>query len=315
MIVASSSKSIHARMKAAFTSARLNVMTQTLCAKEGSLPQGLMIQNTYTKMCNGSKSITIMVRNGMAYPQTLKQKISVAKISSCQLSARAMHVAWHDRCTGWGPGVQTPKITTEQIWEKLFLKLHLSGLASWLPELEGSTRSLHAQYHIFFLESCKLSCTHLTEHVIKVTDDTLFKEWFRQIPPPLVEEVHAHLQEILDSGAICPSQSAWCKTVVLVHQKDGSLHFCIDFCHLNTHMKKDSYPLPRIQEALKSLVSAGQFSCLDLKPRFWQIKMDKLSKQYTTFTVGNLGFFECDCMPFGLCNAPATFQRLMQRWI
>ena len=77
-------------------------------------------------------------------------------------------------------------------------------------------------------------------------------------------------------------------------------------------MKKDSYPLPRIQEALESLVGTGHFSCLDLKSRFWQIKMDKLSKQYTTFITGNLGFFECDHMPFGLCNVPATFQRLMQ---
>ena len=77
-------------------------------------------------------------------------------------------------------------------------------------------------------------------------------------------------------------------------------------------MKKDSYPLPQIQEALESLVGAGHFSCLDLKSGFWQIRMDKASNQYTTFTVGNLGFFECDRMPFGLCNAPATFQRLMQ---
>ena len=70
--------------------------------------------------------------------------------------------------------------------------------------------------------------------------------------------------------------------------------------------KKDSYPLPRIQEA------AGHFSCLDLKSGFWQIKMEEASKQYTAFTVGNLGFFECDHMPFGLCNVPATFQWLMQ---
>ena len=77
-------------------------------------------------------------------------------------------------------------------------------------------------------------------------------------------------------------------------------------------MKKDSYLLPRIQEALESLVGTGHFSCLDLKSRFWQIKMDEASKQYTTFTVGNLGFFECNRMPFGLCNSPATFQQLMQ---
>ena len=115
----------------------------------------------------------------------------------------------------------------------------------------------------------------------------------------------------LESGAITPTQSAWCNAVVLVWKKDGGLQFCIEFCHLNAHMKKDSYPLPRIQEALESLVGAGHFSCLEVKSGFWQIKMEEASKQYTAFT-DNLGFFECDCMPLGLCNTLASFQRLMQ---
>ena len=106
------------------------------------------------------------------------------------------------------------------------------------------------------------------EHMIKVTDDTPFKEQFRQIPLLLVEEVWNHLQEMLEFGAIQPSKSAWCNTVVLVRKKDGNLWFCIDFCCLNAHTKKDSYPLARIQEALESLVGAGNFSCLDLKLGF-----------------------------------------------
>ena len=117
---------------------------------------------------------------------------------------------------------------------------------------------------------------------------------------------------MLDSGTIHLSQSAWCNAVVLVWKKDEGLHFCIDFWHLNTCTKKESYPLPRIQEALESLVGAGYFSCLDLKSRFWQIKMDESSQQYTVFTIGNPGFSKCNHMPFGLCNAPTTFQQLMQ---
>ena len=117
---------------------------------------------------------------------------------------------------------------------------------------------------------------------------------------------------MLESGAIRASQSACCNAVVLVPKKDGSLQFCIDFCCLNACTKKDSYPLPRIQKVLESLVGAGHFSCLDLKSGFWQIKMEEASKQYTTFTIGNLGVFKCDYMPFGLCNALATFQWLMQ---
>ena len=79
---------------------------------------------------------------------------------------------------------------------------------------------------------------------------------------------------MLDSGAIHPSQSAWCNVVMLVQKKDRGLHFCIDFHHLNAHTKKDSYPLLRIQEALESLIDVAHFSCLDLKSGFWQIKMD-----------------------------------------
>ena len=95
--------------------------------------------------------------------------------------------------------------------------------------------------------------------------------------PLWVEEVHTHQQEMLDSGAIHPSQSAWCNAVALVWKKDGGLHLFIDYCCLNTHMKKDSYPSLRILEALESLVGAGHFWCLDLQSGFWQIKMDKLA--------------------------------------
>ena len=75
---------------------------------------------------------------------------------------------------------------------------------------------------------------------------------------------------------------------------------------------KDSSLLPGIQKAIESLVGVGYFSCLVLNVHFWKITINKALKQYTAFTLGDLGFFECKCMPFRLCNAPATFQRLMQ---
>ena len=117
---------------------------------------------------------------------------------------------------------------------------------------------------------------------------------------------------MLECGAIRPSQSTWCNAVVLVWKKDGSLWFCIDFHCLNACTKKDSYTLPRIQEVLESLVCAGHFSCLYLKSGFWQIKMEEALKQFTTFIIGNLAFFQCHHMPFWLCNMLVTFQWLMQ---
>ena len=117
---------------------------------------------------------------------------------------------------------------------------------------------------------------------------------------------------MLEAGVIHPSQSPWCNAVVLVRKKDGTLHFCVDFRCLNTQVKKDSYPLPWIQEALESMVGSAHFSSMDFKLGFRQIKMAPGSQQYTAFTVGYLGFYEFTHMRFGLCNAPTTFQRLMQ---
>ena len=77
-------------------------------------------------------------------------------------------------------------------------------------------------------------------------------------------------------------------------------------------MKKDSYSLPCIQEVLESMVRSAHFSSMDFKSGFWQIKMAPELQQYTAFMVGNLRFYKFTCMPFRLCNAPATFKYLMQ---
>ena len=117
---------------------------------------------------------------------------------------------------------------------------------------------------------------------------------------------------MLDVGVICSSQSPWCNAVVLVRKKDGMLCFCVDFCRLNAHTKKDSYPLSWIHEALESMAGTTHFSMMDFKSRFLWVKMVSETQQYTTFTVGSLGFYNFTHMPFGLGNTPTTFQLLMQ---
>ena len=174
-------------------------------------------------------------------------------------------------------------------------------------------RELVLAYHdIFTLESNELGCTSTIEHEIHIDNSKPFKEWFRCIPLPLLEEVHASLRDILDAGVIHLSQLLWCNAVVLVRKKDGTLCFCVNFRHLNAWTRKDSYPLPHIQEALESMVGVAHFSSMDFKSGFWQIKMAPKSQQYMAFMVGNLGFYEFTCMPFRLCNTPVTFQCLMQ---
>ena len=139
----------------------------------------------------------------------------------------------------------TLKLNVRQRHGKLFHKLDLSGLDSWPPELANAACQLLAEYHdVFSLDPAELGCTCSTKCTIKVTDDTPFKEQFRQIPPLLVEEVQNHLWEMLESGAIRPSQSTWCNAVVLLRKKDGSLQFCIDFHHFNACTKRTPTPCP-----------------------------------------------------------------------
>ena len=189
----------------------------------------------------------------------------------------------------------------------------LDKLKEWPPDLALEFECMLLEHHnIFSLDKNEIGCTDTAEHVIELLDTEPFKERFRRIAPPLVEEVREHIQEMLDGGAIRPSQSAWCNAVVLVRKKDGGLRFCIDFRRLNRRTKKDAFPLPRMQETMESMVGARLFSTMDLKSGFWQVKMAKESQQYTAFTVGSMGVYEFLRMPYGLCNAPATFQRLMQ---
>ena len=99
--------------------------------------------------------------------------------------------------------------------------------------------------------------------------------------------------------------------MVLVPKKDGSKRFCVDYRHLNRVTRKDVYALPRIDDILDTLAQANYFSNHDSSAGYWQVELDSESQPKTTFTT-HCGLFEFTCMPFGLCNAPATFQRLMQ---
>ena len=195
----------------------------------------------------------------------------------------------------------------------LFQQLDLSGLDGWSDRNQAAAWVLSAEYHdIFSLEPGELSCIDVAKHEIRFFDDQPFKERFQRIPPLMVDELCAHKKEMLYVVTIHSSQSPQCNMVVLVCKKDYSLPFHIDFCKLNARTKKDSYPLPQIEEAIESLDGAWCFSCLDLKVGFWQIATDETSKQYTAFTMGILGCFECTHMPFGVCNAPAACDSLLE---
>ena len=201
--------------------------------------------------------------------------------------------------------------SSSKSFEDLGINLPKENLSQ--SELHKAKDLLGGWKHIFSTGPTDLGFTDLIEHEIKLVDGTPFKEPYRRIPPALFEEVREHLKEMLDAGAIRESESPFSSNVVLVRKKDGALRFCIDFRKLNGRTVRDAYSLPRIEETIDTLSGSKYFSKLDLRSGYWQVGIKEADKHKTAFSVGPLGFFECNRMAFGLCNAPASFQRLMER--
>ena len=168
-------------------------------------------------------------------------------------------------------------------------------------------------HHIFSKGSTDLGRTDLVQHEIHLDNEQPFKEPYRRIPPALIQEVREHLNDLLEIGAIRESSSPFSSNVVIVRKKDGTIRFCIDYRKLNQRTIKDAYAIPRIDDTLHLLAGAKYFTKLDLKSGYWQVELNEDDKAKTAFQVGPQGFYECNRMPFRLCNASATFQRLMER--
>ncbi|KAL6465795.1 hypothetical protein MHYP_G00259280 [Metynnis hypsauchen] len=187
-------------------------------------------------------------------------------------------------------------------------------------DLEGLTEqqasqanALFAKYsNIFSKGDGDLGCTSLITHEIPLVDEVPVRQPYRRIVPSQYETVKAHIQQLLDSKVIRESSSPYSSPIVLVTKKDGSLRLCVDYRQLNSKTRRDSYPLPRIEESLDALSGARLFSTLDLASGYNQVPVAEKDKFKTAFCTP-FGLFEFNRMPFGLCNAPGTFQRLMER--
>ena len=131
----------------------------------------------------------------------------------------------------------------------------------------------------------------------------------RRLVPAGLRKEQECVKDMLTGGQIEPSDSPWASPVVLVTKKDGSTRFCVDYRRLNSLTVKDAYPLPRIDDSLRLLRNQQWFFTMDLASGYWQVAMSPEAKRKAAF-VTNEGLFQFRVMPFGLCNAPATFKRL-----
>lgn len=163
----------------------------------------------------------------------------------------------------------------------------------------------------FPLGPSDLGRTGIVQHETLTEDCRPIRQRPHRLPQSLKSVVQKQVQDMLSESIIKPSISPWSSPVVLVKKHDGSYRFCVDYRALNRVTVKDAYPLPRVNETLDCLGGSKYFATLDLASEYWQVEVNPSDRPKTAFKTPQR-HFQFNVMPFGLCNAPATFQRLME---
>ncbi|UYV80596.1 SLC25A29 [Cordylochernes scorpioides] len=195
-------------------------------------------------------------------------------------------------------------------------------VVNWSPNPKLITQGMHVADSVVIGDSqlCTLSDCNQVETEAKHSEDPKISEFFiddsleesqkeklRNLERQIIQD-EVNKMEKLD--IIQSSESPWASPVVLIRKKDGSWRFCLDYCRLNKITKKNVYPLPRIDDTLDCLRGAKFYSSMDLQSGYWKIDVEESDREKTAFKTPD-GLYEFKVMPFGLCNAPATFERMI----
>ena len=161
----------------------------------------------------------------------------------------------------------------------------------------------------------KPGVTSLTAHHIDVGDSAPIRQKPYHVTPAIRNIMWKEVDEMLKDGIVEPSQSDWASPVVMVKKPGGKYRFCIDFQRVNAITKKDAYPIPNMTGILDELRLAHYITTLDLSKAYLQMLLTLDSRERTAFMVPGRGLLQFKRMPYGLTNAPATFQRLLDQLV
>ncbi|XP_071818156.1 uncharacterized protein [Apostichopus japonicus] len=152
--------------------------------------------------------------------------------------------------------------------------------------------------------------TQSTEHDVYVTNEVPITQKAYRLPQAKRAEIKSQLEQMLEAGIIKPSSSPWASPIVSVPKKDGSIRICTDYRKLNQVTKFDAYPIPRVDDIIDDVSGSPFISTLDLTKGYYQVPLSHTAREKSAF-ITPFGLFEYLVMPFGMRNAPATFQRLV----
>ncbi len=177
-------------------------------------------------------------------------------------------------------------------------------------EKRGELVALIRNYPVLFSDTP--SKTHLIEHDIDIGDAKPIKQRFYRVSEEKRLQLETEVQYMLDNGIAEPCCSNWASPCLLVKKSDSTFRPCTDYRKVNNVTKADLYPLPRMEDCIDQVGSAKYVSKFDLLKGYWQVPLTKRACEIAAFITSS-GLFSYKVMPFGLRNAPATFQRLMNR--
>ena len=158
------------------------------------------------------------------------------------------------------------------------------------------------------------SKTNLIEHDVDVGDSAPIKQHPYRVSPMKKELLDKEVQYMLKNDIIEESQSNWSSPCILVPKHDGGFRFCTDFRKVNDKTKSDSFPIPRIADCIDQIGNAKFVSTFDMLKGYWQVPLTQRAREISAFVTPS-GLYQYKVMPFGMKNAPATFQRMVNKLV